>query len=181
MNHPDKIIVHGTDVSYQKLKNQLNSVNQYHKSKGFPLSRLNYWVGYHRLITGGKNYICKYDTEEGAHTLGQNLQSLGVCVGFDGDIEYPHPDDYALLQKQVWAWQDMYSIPDSQVYFHRQFNNLKTCPGSLLGVEWLEELLRRTPRLKPEEQEEKQKEILRQKISLLQKIINLYLKIKSLT
>ena len=180
MNNLDKIIIHGTDVSWQKLRDQFSSVNQFHKLRDFPLSRLGFWVGYHRLITGGKNYKCKYDSEEGAHTIGQNFTSLGVSVGFDGDIEYPHPDDYVLLQKQVWAWQDMYQIPDSQVFFHRSFNTLKTCPGSLLGVEWMAELLRRTPRLKPEEQEEKQKEILRQKISLLEKIINLYLQIKSL-
>lgn len=179
MNHPAYIVIHCTDVSFQKLRDQLNSVNQYHRSQNFPLSRLGHYVGYHSLITGGKNYRTKLDSEEGAHTKGHNLESLGVCVGFDGDVEYPHPDDYILLQKQVWDWQKMYSIPDERVVFHRHFNTSKTCPGSLLDVAWLTRLLHPTPNAKPEDQEEKQKEILQVKISILQKLINLHLKLRN--
>lgn len=178
MNHPDKIIIHCSDVSWRKSRDQLESINQYHYKQKFPLSRLGYHVGYHVLVTGGKIYHTRLETEEGAHTVGQNRQSLGICVGFDGDIEYPHPDDYALLQRQVWRWQEMYSIPDDKVVFHRDFNTSKSCPGSLLGVEWLNNLLRRTLEPKPIDQEEKQKEILMQKISLLQRIINLYLQLR---
>lgn len=180
INHPDKIVIHGSDVSWRKQRDQLVNINQYHKSLDFPLSYFGYYVGYHRLITNSRNIQCKLDSEVGAHTIGQNSNSLGICVGFDGDIEYPHPDDYILLKRQVLAWQDMYVIPNSQVYFHRHFNISKTCPGSLLGVEWLKELLRRESHSKPEEQEKKQIEILQQKISFLQRIINLYLKLKTL-
>lgn len=183
-NHPIYIIIHSTDVSYRTLKNQLNSVNEYHRSQSFPLSRLGYHVGYHSLITDGINYRTRLDSEEGAHTkqkengLSINLQSLGVCVGFDGDVEYPTGADYSLLQRQVWAWQDMYVIPNDHVLYHRHFNTAKTCPGSLLGGEWLDTLLNRTPVIKPADQEEKQKEILQVKISLLQKLINLYLQLR---
>ena len=184
MNKPKYIVVHSTDVSFTKNGNQFNAVNNYHQSQDFPLSRLGYYVGYHRLITGGTNYHCKHDTEIGAHTnqlengISINKQSLGVCVGFDGDVEYPRIEDYNLLQKQIWSWQDLYAISNQDVKFHRDFNTSKTCPGSLLGNEWLTNLLRRTPYSKPDDQEEKQKEILMQKISILQKIINLWLQIK---
>lgn len=184
MNNPLWIILHCTDVSYKISDNQLDSVNQYHQKEGFTLSRLGYYVGYHRFITGGKNYKTRMDTEVGCHTnqkvngVSLNQQSLAVCIGFDGDIEYPHPDDYALLQKQVWDWQDMYAMPNDRVVFHRHFNTSKSCPGSLLGVEWMTNLLRRTPEAKPLEQEEKQKEILLQKISILQRLINLYLQLR---
>lgn len=179
MNWPNKIIIHGSDVSWRASRNQLNGINNYHRSRDFPLSRLGYYVGYHVLVTGGQLYRTKLESEEGAHTVGQNLQSLGICVGFDGDIEYPHPNDYVLLQRQVWRWQDMYAIPDDKVFYHRVFNTSKTCPGALLGVEWLKELLRREPHQKPENQEEKQKEILHQKISLLQEIIDLIIKLRT--
>lgn len=46
----------------------------------------------------------------------------------------------------------------------------KTCPGSLLGDEWLENLLYRTPRGKPIDQKVKQKEI-EKKISRLQRLV----------
>lgn len=183
MNYPNWIIIHGTDVSYTKLKNQLISVNGYHKSLGNVLSREGYYVGYHTLITDGVLYRTRLESEEGAHTNQQfkgqsmNKQSLGVCVGFDGDVEYPTQADYSLLKRQVKSWQGMYNIPNDRVVFHRYFNTAKTCPGSLLGKEWLEILLA-DPVVKPDDQEEKQKEILMQKISILQKLINLYLKLK---
>jgi hypothetical protein len=184
MNKPKYIVVHCTDVSWQKLRNQLNSVNSYHKSIDFPKSQLGYFVGYHSLITGGVNYQCRRDSEVGAHTNQQengqsiNVQSLGVCVGFDGDIEYPHPDDYELLKKQVKGWQRMYSIPDEDVVFHRHFNKSKTCPGSLLGEEWLKTLLEE-PIEKPDDQEEKKKEILKQQIVILTRLIDLITKLKN--
>lgn len=72
-----------------------------------------------------------------------NFQSLGVCVGFNGDIEMVRPTEYALLQKQVWDWQDFYKIPNENVYFHRYFATQKTCPGSLITDQWLKDLLTR--------------------------------------
>ena len=167
-------------MSWRRNRDQFNAVNQYHHSLDFPKSKAGYYVGYHRLITGGKNYQARIETEVGAHTKDMNSRSLGICVGFDGDIEYPHPDDYVLLKKQVQGWQDDYNILNEKVFFHRVFNTSKTCPGSLLGVEWMKELLRRTPAEKPQEQEEKQKQILLQKISILQRLVDLYIKLKQL-
>jgi hypothetical protein len=98
-------------------------------------------VGYHYLITGEREYKCRADTDVGAHcnqgydgkTVYQpgtydstkiksmNYQSIGICVGFDGDIEYPTPIQYGLLQKRIWALQDKYNIPNENVKFHRFF------------------------------------------------------------
>lgn len=185
MNTPKYIVIHSTDVSWTKNRDQFLAVDNYHKGKDYPKSSLGYYVGYHRLITGGKNYPAKEDVEVGAHTnqvengRSINLQSLGICVGFDGDVEYPHPDDYKLLQEQIWSWQEKYNISDEKVVFHRHFNTAKTCPGMLLGPEWKEELLATVAKAKPEDQEEKQREILTQKISLLQQLIKLWQEVKS--
>jgi hypothetical protein len=113
------------------------------------LSSLGNYHGYHHLITGGKNYKCREDNEIGAHCnqkkngISINLQSLAACVGFDGDIEQMTSMDYALLQQQVWFWQDQYGIPDEKVGFHRDYAVNKTCPGSLISKLWLVTLLRR--------------------------------------
>lgn len=146
-NKPKYIIIHCTDVSEKTIWDQLVSVNKYHKGLNFTRSSLGYYVGYHRLITGGVNYKCKEDDEEGCHTnqseggVSINFLSLGVCVGFDGDIEQMNPTHYTLLRAQVLAWQKQYNIPNFNVKFHRYFNLFKTCPGSLLKQPWLDTLL----------------------------------------
>ena len=168
-NTPKKILIHCSDVSYKTIPDQFKSVNAYHRDeRGFPVSSLGIYVGYHRFITGGKNYKCREDSDEGAHCnqlldgVSLNFQSLGVCIGFDGDVEYPSADEYALLRKQVHDWQDRYNIADSNVEFHRTYTPWKTCPGKLIGNEWLKNLLQREPNTKLVEQLEKQEAIIRQ-------------------
>lgn len=188
-NSPKYIIIHTTDISYGAVKNQLDSVNNYHRDvTKSPKSSLGYYVGYHCLITDGKNYRTKLDTDEGAHCnqtmdgISMNLQSLGVAIGFDGDIEYPAPEDYILLKEQVIKWQDQYNIPDDYVTFHRNFTPWKTCPGSLLGEEWKKNLLAREPSIKPISEVEKAKLIkeISEKISLIQKLIVLIQRLRDL-
>ena len=183
INTPKYIVIHCTDVSWKALRNQINSVEGSHKGRGFPLSSLGYHVGYHHLITGGIDYQTRRLYEVGAHCnqaengKSVNTQSIGICVGFDGDVEYPHHEDYALLQKRVWGLQDELQIPNEDVRFHRHWAKDKTCPGTLCGEEWLKNLLRRSSE-KPLAQEDKQRDILLQRISLLQRIISLYLNLK---
>jgi hypothetical protein len=130
MNNPKYIIIHGSDVSYRNNFDQFKAINAYHRdTMGFPQSSFGYFVGYQRLITGDKNYQCRIDTEEGAHCnakqdgISLNFQSLGICVGFDGDIEMPTAMQYALLQRQVWEWQDQWKIPNENVRFHRYYTS----------------------------------------------------------
>lgn len=163
MNKPKKILVHCSDVSQTELKDQFNSINKYHKDvREFPVSSLGIYVGYHRLITGGKNYKCREDFEIGAHCnnvvdgLSMNLQALGVGVGFDGDIEMPTTEHVKLLQQQIWEWQDKHTISNKDVEFHRDYATNKTCPGRLITREWLDEILKRPIPQKPIEQQIKQ-------------------------
>lgn len=148
-NSPKYILVHCTDYSYSQLFDQRKACEGWHKDRDFPVSSLGSQVGYHVLITGDINYQCRLDEDEGAHCntvvngLSMNYQSLGIAIGFDGDIEMPTATQYALLQKQVWAWQDKYNIPNDKVYYHRAFSPSKTCPGSLLDDKWLKTLLTR--------------------------------------
>jgi len=155
-NTPKMILIHCTDASYKSIPDQFIPCNGWHKDRDFPLSSLGYYIGYHRLITGEKNYQARLDTDVGAHCnqtvngLSVNFQSLAVCIGFDGDIEMPTSMQYALTQKQIWDWQDQYHIPNDQVFFHRHFNTEKSCPGSLLSDAWLTTLLTRpTPVVVP--------------------------------
>lgn len=156
-NNPRWIILHCTDYSYRLMKDQFLACNGWHRDRDFSVSSLGYYVGYQRLITGGKNNQARLDTDEGCHTnqvvdgVSMNIQSLAVCVGFDGDLEFPLPEDYALLQKQVWDWMDQYMIPPSKIKFHRHFAVGKTCPGSLITDQWLSDLLKRPLPVPPPE------------------------------
>lgn len=168
-NNPKYILVHCSDTSYKISTDQYKSVNIYHRDeRQFPVSRSNQYVGYHSFITGGKNWRPREDDEVGAHcnqeydgvtvyapgskkALSMNLQSLGTCIGFDGDVEYPTQADAVMLRDQIWAWQDKYGIATKDVRFHRDFATGKTCPGTLITRAWLEQLIRRVP--KPSMQE----------------------------
>lgn len=179
MNNPKYIVVHCSDVSYRQVFDQYNAINQYHKDQGFTYSSLKNFIGYHRLITGNTNYQCRTDYEEGCHTatvvdgLSMNVQSLGICVGFDGDIEYPTPKQYELLQQQIWNWMDRYNIPGERVLMHRHFNKNKTCPGSLIGDEWMRRLVIGEG-VKPEPEQEKQQDIINaHDLSLMLQVIDL--------
>ena len=157
---PRYLVLHCTDYSFRIKNNQLKDVDSWHKDRGFPLSSKGYFCGYHYLITGDKVYQCREDNEIGAHcnqefdgknvyppqsgkALSVNVQSVSVCVGFDGDIEMPTPKMYDLLQKKVWELQDKYEIPNNRVLFHRFFAKNKSCPGSLITDQWLTDLLTR--------------------------------------
>lgn len=149
-NIPKFIIIHCSDVSYQRQPDQFNAINQYHRDeRRFPISSLGLYVGYHRLIDDGVNIQCRLDTDIGAHCnqqengLSLNFQSLGICVSGDFDSEVMKRIDYDLLEKQIWAWQDQYKIPNENVRFHRYYAKDKTCPGLLLNAKWLSDLLKR--------------------------------------
>lgn len=179
MNQKLFIIIHSSDVLSSKIYDQLKSINSYHKSENFPQALTGMYVGYHRLITGGRNYQCRFDGEVGAHDNKQNKEgvsyntiSLGIAWGGDGDLELPSPSARAMLQKQIWAWQATYLIPDANVLYHHSHNTLKTCPGSLFTVDYLRGLLEH----KSPEQIAKQYQIenLSEQVSLLQKVVNLF-------
>ena len=202
VNTPRYIVLHTSDVSFRANSNQYNSINIYHRDeRGFPQSVLGGWVGYHYLYTGGKEYKCKEDQEVGAHCnqgydgvkvyppqtpgkLSMNYQSIGLCIGFDGDIELPPSMEYALLQKRVWDIQDRYKIPNEHVFFHRKFATSKTCPGTLITQEWLVELLKRpTPAVIPPKPiettcvaQEKEIQALKEQVKWWEKLLSFFLR-----
>lgn len=161
---------------------QFISVNKYHKTLDFTKSSLGFYVGYHRLITGGLNYKCKEDTEEGCHCnqsengISINMQSLAVCVGFDGDVEFPNGVHCDLLRNQILLWQGIHGIPYENIKMHRYFNTGKTCPGQLIDQKWIDNLLRPVPPVldtKPRDQQVKQNDIenMQRQVGILEEIV----------
>ena len=124
MNIPEYLVIHHTTVdSYQ---NQYSTVNEYHKSLGFPISRLGQYCGYHKFIErNGAIITARHDDERGAHTIGSNERSIGVCLAGNFDISFP-------TQAQIKAVQELEVIYLLPVKWHREVQENRTCPGKNL-------------------------------------------------
>lgn len=139
-NKPTVIITHhtgGTDA--QPLANSsyatVADIDSWHKLRwpGFT-SRGGYHVGYHYVIEkDGKITQTREHDEEGAHCIGMNTSSIGVC--FSGNFDLTKP-----TEPQLETWYRLYDnlrkqFPNIPVRPHRAYAR-KTCHGSLLPDEY---------------------------------------------
>jgi hypothetical protein len=139
MNVPTVVITHHTggsdayplaDTSYATV----NDVNIWHKSRWPEFkSRRGYWVGYHYVIErDGTTTQTRDHNEEGAHVIGMNTKSIGVCFAGNFDVTLP-------TEQQMKAWYKLYTklqqeYPNIPTYPHRKYAT-KTCHGKLLKDE----------------------------------------------
>ena|SRR3990167_10942760 len=142
---PTYIIIHhsltedGTTVSW-------NAICDYHV-------KVNGWrdIGYHYGIelVGDRYNIFKgrMDTEAGAHCLGFNDDSIGICMVGNFDHVPPPPAQVDLLRKLCRSLMEIYNIKPDHVLGHRETYPLrgvqveKTCPGSAFSMESFEQSL----------------------------------------
>lgn len=137
MSHPlmqvKRLIVHH---SASPRETTVETIREWHKAKGFDD------VGYHRVIDGdGKLHATRSLTLQGAHTLGCNGDSWGLCVTGDNTR-----DDRRWSEVQIEALERFVDaacevVPGLIVCGHRDAVGGKTkteCPGldvrALLGV-----------------------------------------------
>lgn len=139
MNTPTVIITHhvgGTDA--QPLADSsfatVKDIDSWHRTRWPEFrSSLGYWVGYHYVIEkDGKVTQTRQDNEEGAHVIGMNSKSIGVCFAGNFDVTYP-------TEAQMQAWYNLYGellkkYPNIPTYPHRKYAT-KTCHGRLLKDE----------------------------------------------
>lgn len=122
-------------------------INTWHKAR-WPefVSTLGYNIGYHWVI--GNNWIkqTRLDNEDGAHCLGHNEDSIGIC--FTGNFENEIPTQYQLdeAKKLIVELCIKYGLRDSNVYLHRELSRT-LCPGKnitknmLVGTKDIREIL----------------------------------------
>ena len=118
MRFVDKFIVHcsatpdGRDVTAAE-------IDQWHKARGFS------GIGYHFVIRldGSIEFGRPVETM-GAHVMGQNSHSIGVCM--IGNVDF-NTAQFVSLEKLYHFVKLMY--PNIKVYGHRDFTDLKTCPN----------------------------------------------------
>lgn len=133
MNKPTVVITHH---ALSLRTHTVKDVDNWHRARwpGF-VSRAGYHVGYHYVIesTGMVTQTREFD-ETGAHTIGMNNSSIGVCFMGNFDKALPTPG-------QMAAWYTIYKdiqakYPGIPTRPHRAFASYKTCHGSLLSDDY---------------------------------------------
>lgn len=140
MNSPTVVITHHTGGSDQYPKADTSNatvadINSWHKSR-WPefISRRGYHVGYHYVIEkDGKTTQTRDHNEDGAHVIGMNTKSIGVC--FAGNFDVTLPTD-----AQLNAWNLLYDklrvgYPNIPTFPHRKYAT-KSCHGKLLSDDY---------------------------------------------
>jgi N-acetylmuramoyl-L-alanine amidase len=140
---PTRIIWHHSADETQKP--QFDKINAYHKSKGFPVSSLGFFVGYHWLIEPNGDVIqARSEDEIGAHDTGENLNSLGICLAGDFDYAIPTEAQCVSLASLMDGIRSRHKIGILSIEPHRRDDNT-SCPGWALPDKWfVKEYLKRS-------------------------------------
>lgn len=128
------IVIHHSAVSRDKNPDQFIANNNYHKSKGFPLSSLGYYLGYNYEISStGIVRQARKEGEIGAHTVGLNDMSIGICMDGEFDTEIPTEQQTEAMSKLLK--EILTRHPKAKITYHRNWAK-KTCPGLLIKDDW---------------------------------------------
>ena len=141
MFRPEKIIVHHSATKDSGTVSW-GAIRRYHMET-------NGWsdIGYHAGVElVGDQYevmLGRALDVPGAHTVGQNFRSLGVCFVGDFDAQEPTQKLLEVAAFRVLApWCKKFDIPIDAIVGHRDFAP-KTCPGKLFSIERLREAVRK--------------------------------------
>lgn len=137
-NKPNKIIIHHSADS--STENQAEKIDAYHKSLGFPRSEIGLYGGYHYLIERN-GYIFEYrnETEIGAHDKDENINSIGICLAGNFNLETPTTAQCTALSSVLDRLLRDWHIPISRIEPHR-WGDTTDCPGLRLDDAWAQRL-----------------------------------------
>ncbi|AQW26539.1 TPA: SH3 domain-containing protein [Clostridium perfringens] len=116
-NNPNKIIIHNADHP----NCSVYDVDRWHKGNGWS------GIGYHYFIRkDGSVWTGRPENAKGAHTIGQNSSSIGICL--EGALMREKPTR-AQLNSLYYLISDIRARRGNlPVYGHKDFNNTD-CPG----------------------------------------------------
>ncbi len=130
---PNKIIIHHS-LTKDSGTVSWGAIRKYHKEM-LGWNDVGYQWGielvndYYEILMGRRPDLT------GAHTLGQNDQSIGICVVGNYDIDEVTQEIKEAIQKLLTWLIFQYKIPSKEIYGHCEFA-AKTCPGKNL-MSWI--------------------------------------------
>ena len=136
VNNPQQIVVHHSATKDGVVYNDFDSIKQGHINKGYRD------IGYHYVIEYVDNKVVVHkgraENEVGAHTIGFNTSSIGICV--IGNYMNESPSE-AILNTLVDLIKDIRSrYGNIPVGGHRDYN-ATSCPGDSFPMNRLQQLL----------------------------------------
>lgn len=175
----NKICIHHTGDSRKNHPYQFLIVDNYHKQKWDMRSSLGFYGGYNYLIepTG---YCMQYrkEGEETAAVIGYNKDSIHICMAGDFNVEMPTTGQIETLKKMLFEKMKTYFLTIKDIYYHRDLQENRNCPGDLIGKDWIKNLLE--PAILPPEDKEKVDNLIIQKMTIIQQILALIQRLKEL-
>jgi N-acetyl-anhydromuramyl-L-alanine amidase AmpD len=142
INKPEWIIIHHTATARDKTT--FAAINRYHRDRWWFKSSLGFYIGYHYFINGeGKLFQGRADTDIGAHTIGKNNKSIGICLAGNFDIESPSRTQVLTLVQLLKEKMRQYNIPPEKIVPHRKFAKTN-CYGKILADDWAQNLVKPT-------------------------------------
>lgn len=135
-NKPQFIVVHHSASLRDSTDHKM--IDRWHREKGFPLSQLGYYVGYHYVIMGnGLVKQTRMDNEGGAHAKtddGMNFKSIGICLTGNFEVEQPSKEQIDSLERLIANLQFKFNS-SLKIIGHRDVC-ATVCPGENL-YQWL--------------------------------------------
>jgi N-acetylmuramoyl-L-alanine amidase len=129
-------------------------INAHHKTL-WPdfISSLGWYVGYTYVIeASGKTVQTRATNETGAHTIGMNNSSIGICLTGNFDVELPTKEQEDALVKLFYKLKEEFShLTPYDVVPHRHYST-KSCFGNKLPDDYFQKII--TASLKPKEKVE---------------------------
>lgn len=140
MNTPKFLIVHhtgGTDANplADTSNHTAAQVDAWHKAKGWDGIGYNWYIEKSGKLKKGRD-----ETKTGAHAIGYNDKSIGICLAGNFDATLPTQEQINTLRKLLVEKMAQYNIPKENVVPHRKFAN-KTCYGRKLSDDWARSLI----------------------------------------
>lgn len=129
MNKPHTVILHCAatpDSDDPKHDFGVKDIDKWHRERGWE------GCGYHFVIRRNGQIESGRPIEKvGAHTLGHNQDSIGICyVG----TYLPTPMQWESIFKLYGLLRDEYNIRWPNWFGHREFDSHKECPGFDPGI-----------------------------------------------
>ncbi len=131
VNNPKYIIVHHSATA----TGDAETFRRAHMAKGWRN------IGYHYIIgngTGSKDgevETGRVEYEAGAHAIGYNAKSIGICLVGNFDTDKPTPAQMASLENLVKDIMARHKIPVSKVLGHGEVKGAATvCPGKNFDI-----------------------------------------------